>query len=85
MADAMWERGLGAAEAAQWLGLDPSWYSYYMKADSAREKYNRGYWLSLYLFLDMLELAERKQDAALKTDILKAYYSADWSVLRTLQ
>lgn len=80
-ANLIWKRSLGAVAKALELGIDPSWYAYYRSARSTQEKYSRGYWLNLYLFLDMLELAERRADPALKTQILKAYYSGDWNEL----
>ena len=82
-ADTIWKRSMQALAKAEQLGIDPSWYSFYRHARSTQEKYSRGYWLNLYLFLDMLELAERRQDQALKTQILKAYYSGDWDVVET--
>jgi hypothetical protein len=84
-ANLIWKRSQGAVEKARELGIDPSWYAYYGSARSTQEKYSRGYWLNLYLFLDMLELAERRGDPALKTQILTAYYSGDWEMLHVAQ
>ncbi|MDF7798189.1 hypothetical protein P4C99_01845 [Pontiellaceae bacterium B1224] len=78
----IWKRSQGAVAKAKELGIDPSWYAYYQNARSTQEKYSRGYWLNFYLFLDMLELAERQNDSALKTRVLKAYYSGDWETLK---
>ena len=82
-AGTIWKRSRQALAKAEKLGIDPSWYSFYRHARSTQEKYNRGYWLNLYLFLDMLDLAERRKDQALKTQILKAYYSGDWDIVET--
>lgn len=81
-ANIIWKRSQGAVAKAQELGIDPSWYAFYRAARSTQEKYSRGYWLNLYLFLDMLELAEHRADPDLKTQVLKAYYSGDWDELK---
>lgn len=81
-AEMIWSRAQAAAAKAKDLGVDPSWYSFYLKADSVQEKYTRGYWLSLYLFLDLLEVAELKEDSLLKEQVMKAYYSGDWSLVK---
>ncbi|MGD9417980.1 MAG: hypothetical protein Q7R22_003505 [Verrucomicrobiota bacterium JB025] len=78
-AETIWKRAGAAAEKAQQLGIDPSWYGYYRQAGSTQEKYNRGFWLNLYLFLDMLEVADARGDAGLRDQVLKGYYSGDWS------
>ncbi|MFC1760533.1 hypothetical protein ACFL6U_00450 [Planctomycetota bacterium] len=77
-ANNIWKRSQGAVAKAQQLGIETSWYSFYQHARSTQERYSRGYWLNLYLFLDMLELAERRQDQVLKTQVQKAYYSGNW-------
>ncbi|MFC1760531.1 hypothetical protein ACFL6U_00440 [Planctomycetota bacterium] len=81
-ANTIWKRSQQAQAKAKQMGIDPSWYSFYRHANSTQEKYNRGYWLNLYLFLDMLEFAERRQDQALKTQVLKAYYSGNWDLVK---
>jgi len=82
-ANIIWDRSQKALSKARQLGIDPSWYSFYRHARSTQEKYSRGYWLNLYLFLDMLELAERCRDSTLKIQILKAYYSGNWDLVET--
>ncbi|MFC1760532.1 hypothetical protein ACFL6U_00445 [Planctomycetota bacterium] len=81
-ANTIWKRSQQALAKAEQLGIDASWYSFYCHARSTQEKYSRGYWLNLYLFLDMLELAERRQDQVLKTQVLKAYYSGQWDLVK---
>ncbi|MGJ8642388.1 MAG: hypothetical protein ACSHX9_03195 [Luteolibacter sp.] len=82
-ANSIWDRSQKTLAKAKELGIDTSWYSYYQHAGSTQEKYTRGYWLNLYLFLDMLEIADQKNDDALKTNIQKAYYSGDWSQVKS--
>ena len=72
-------------KAAQQLHLTPSAISHAIavmeEALSIREKYDKGYWLQLYLYKDLEYLFTRNQDVRSLEKLNKAYYTGDWSIL----
>ena len=81
MADEMWANAQDGIKAAHQFNLNTGWYAHMMHPKSLREKYNYGYWLSFYLFSDMVNYAETKKDGDLKIKIAKAYFSTKWNLL----
>ncbi|HFB99976.1 MAG TPA: hypothetical protein ENJ53_04145 [Phaeodactylibacter sp.] len=81
MANEMWDNAKDGVQIAQALGLNTAWYSTMMNPKSLREKYNYGYWLSFYLFQDMMKHATEKGDDDLKIKIQKAYFSSNWKTI----
>ena len=81
MAEEMWLNAQNGIKVAQQSGLNTAWYSNMMHPKSLREKYNYGYWLSFYLYQDLLRQAAIKKDENLKTKIQQAYFSSKWSLL----
>ena len=82
VADGIWKRGTQAVKAAQRLGVNPDWYALYMSPRTLRQRYECGFWLQLYLYHDIVDLARRNGDAALEKAAAKAYFSGDWKSLK---
>ncbi len=78
MASEMYANALNGVLVAQKMGLNTAWYSHLMHPKSERAQYNNGYWLSFYLFQDMLTMAHSTKEKAMERKILKAYFSSDW-------
>lgn len=81
LADAMWQSAMNTVKAAKNMGLETQWYTMLMNPKSTRQKYNMGYWLRFYLYHDMVSLASGKNDKVLVRNLMRAYYSGDWSIL----
>ena len=77
----MWEQAQLALHVAKKYGLNIDWYALMMKPNSLREKYHYAYWLNFNIHMDLINLASMKKDDKLMTNIEKAYYSGDWSLL----
>ena len=78
VAAGLWKRGCEAVKAARKLGINPDWYALYMSPRSLRQHYECGFWLQLYLYHDIVDLARRKGDSALENRATKAYFSGNW-------
>ena len=78
MADKMWRNAKNGIKVAQQYGLNTNWYSHFLNPKSLREKYNNGYWLSLYLYRDLIQYAAMQHDKQLENIIQKAYFSSNW-------
>ena len=78
MADKMWRNAKNGIKVAQQYGLNTNWYSHFLNPKSLREKYNNGYWLSLYLYRDLIQYAAIQHDKQLENIIQKAYFSSNW-------
>ena len=81
MADTMWDNALKSVEAAHKYGLNTQWYSFLKHPKTLREKYSHGYWLSFYIYRDLLSLFERNGDPVLVNQLQKSYYSSNWNLL----
>ena len=81
MANDMWANAKTGIEVAKKHGLNTAWYAQMMNPKSDREKYHYGYWLSFYLYQDLIQMSTMKQDEDLKLNIQKAYFSSDWKLL----
>jgi hypothetical protein len=81
MTGQIWERAQSAIAVAKKYNLNPDWYSNLMQPNSLREKYHYGYWLNFYTYLDLLQMAQLKNDLKLIVTIEKAYYSGNWNLL----
>ncbi|WP_321376210.1 hypothetical protein [uncultured Draconibacterium sp.] len=79
VADDMWEQALLAIKIAQKYNLNTAWYSNLIHPNSIHEKYNYAYWLNFYIHMDLINLANLKNDPDLKYKIKQAYYSQNWS------
>ena len=81
MADGMWNNAMQACKVAEHFRVNTGWYAKLKQALSIREKYDKGYWLQLYLYKDLEYLFTRNQDVRSLEKLNKAYYTCDWSIL----
>ena len=82
MANNMWKHAESAMKVAEKLGLDSRWYSIYQHPKSLRQKYEFGYWIQLYVYHDIADLAKRNGDKQLETEATKAWLSGTWNRLK---
>jgi len=80
MANKMWENAQNGVQLAHNSGVNTSWYSHLMQPKSSREKYHHAYWLSYYLYQDLLAAAEHTNNKKLIKKIKKAYFSSNWKM-----
>ncbi|HFA49344.1 MAG TPA: hypothetical protein ENJ95_10040 [Bacteroidetes bacterium] len=78
MAAKMWKNATQALKFAEQTGINTAWYSHLMHPKSLREEYHNGYFLMLYLYLDLTDMATKNKDLDLLKKIKKAYFSEDW-------
>ncbi|WP_426324348.1 hypothetical protein [Pedobacter sp. R-06] len=81
MADQLWRNAGLSLEAAKKYGVNTSWYAKLSQANSAKEKYNNGYWLQFYVYRDLKDHFLRKKDKDMLHKLDLAYYGADWQSL----
>ncbi len=81
MADGMWGNAMNGVKAAEKYGLNTEWYAVYKSNKSLREKYNNGFWLSFYLYGDLINYAKAKGNTELEKQIDKAYFSTAFETL----
>lgn len=53
MARKMWRKAKRTVREAESMGVDTSWYAFYMNPKSIRQKYEYGFWLQVYVGHDM--------------------------------
>ena len=82
MADSMWKQAQYAVKAASRLGLETKWYAIYGSPKSIRQKYDFGFWLQLYIYHDIIDMARRTGDASLEQNAARAYASSSWELLK---
>ncbi|MGV8093954.1 MAG: hypothetical protein AB2L24_18995 [Mangrovibacterium sp.] len=81
VADEMWKQAVYAAKVAEKAGLNVKWYALLMSPKSIRQKYQMGYWLQFYLFHDLLEQANRKNNQGKAKELTKGFYTSRWQDL----
>ncbi|PID62919.1 MAG: hypothetical protein CR986_00660, partial [Ignavibacteriae bacterium] len=74
VANNMWNRAGKFLNIAKFYNLNYLWYSYLLNPKSLREKYNNGYWLTLYLYNDLVHFAKLKNDNELLTELNRNYF-----------
>ena len=81
MSENIWQNALRAITVAEKKGLNTSWYSFMKNPKSENQKYNYGYWLQFYIYMDLSDQAKRagKEKELVKID--KAYFSGNWEIL----
>lgn len=80
-AEEMWKNAMMAIDIAKKAKVNHLWYSYYLTPRSTWQKYNHGYWLQWYLYLDLLRHATKQKVEKLPGQIIKAYYGRNWKML----
>ena len=76
-----WQRAEQAQQLAHSYGIDLSWYSLYRHPKTLRQQYDYGYWLQLYLYHDLLDLARRTSNPELEQTLTRAYFSSNWNLV----
>lgn len=85
MAEANWKNAQQLVKLVSRLGMNPQWYSFYLKPRTVQEKYDYAFWLSFYLYRDLKEyLTAKKQQRWLLT-LDQCYYSGNWSALEKIK
>jgi len=69
-----WKNALDFIQLAEKQGINTQWYALLKHPMTVRQKYSQGYWLKFYLFMDMLEKANKEQNKELVTTIVKTYF-----------
>jgi hypothetical protein len=69
-----WKNALSFLLLAEKQGINTQWYALLKSPKSTRQQYSFGYWLKFYLFMDMLEKANKEQNKELVTTIVKSYF-----------
>ncbi|MCK5781953.1 MAG: hypothetical protein KAH10_05150, partial [Flavobacteriales bacterium] len=69
------EKGMEFTDIAVESGLNTNWYSFLKSSRDTREKYSNGYWLSYYLYSDLMNLY--KGDSSKVKGIQKKYFAID--------
>lgn len=82
VADSIWARSQSAVALARQRHLSPNWYSFWMQPRTRWQKYEYGYWLNFYIYMDLRQQAVLQQNHARATLIDKAYYSGNWALLQ---
>lgn len=81
MSNQIWSNAEAALKIAEEKGLNTSWYAFMKNPKSENQKYNYGYWLQFYVYMDLIDHAKRKKDSKLIIEIDKAYFGGDWNAL----
>lgn len=81
MSNAIWSRAELALKVADQQGLNTSWYAFMKNPKSEYQKYNYGYWLQFYIYMDLLDQSKRIKKGLKSREVDKAYFGGDWSVL----
>lgn len=81
MAKLLFENARDAVKVAKKYGLNTEYYSVYKHSKSLREMYHNGYWLSFYIYQDMLKYAKLKGDKKLEQEINNAFHVTNWASL----
>lgn len=76
-----WRNGQEAIKQLEKHGLNSSWYSFYLQPQSSQEQYSHGYWLSLYVYLDLKEYFSKLDNNEKLKELDIAYLEGDWSRL----
>lgn len=81
MSNNIWSQAEQALKVAKEKGLNTSWYAFMKHPKSENQKYDYGYWLQFYVYMDLLDVAKRKKDTRWIEKIDKAYFGGNWNSL----
>jgi hypothetical protein len=81
MSDNIWKGAEIALKLAEKKGLNTSWYAFMKNPKSENQKYQYGYWLQFYIYMDLIDCAKRTKNTKEIGKIDKAYFSGDWKIL----
>ena len=81
MANNIWKQAEEAIKVAEKSGLNTSWYAFMKQPKSENQKYQYGYWLQFYIYMDLIDKAKRTNDSKAIQKIDKAYFGGNWKHL----
>ena len=81
MANLLFSNALQAVKVAKKYNVNTEYYNNYKFPKSLREKYHNGYWLSFYIYQDLLRYSEMKKNVNLKQKINNAFHCTNWGSL----
>jgi hypothetical protein len=81
VSESTWKNALSFQQLAEKQGINTQWYSLLKSPGSIRQQYSFGYWLKFYLFMDMLEKANKENNKELATKIVKTYFGQKINLL----
>ena len=81
MSNNIWKQAEEAIKVAEKSGLNTSWYAFMKNPKSENQKYQYGYWLQFYIYMDLIDKAKRTNDNKEIKSIDKAYFSSNWKHL----
>ncbi|WP_274824011.1 alpha/beta hydrolase [Maribacter polysaccharolyticus] len=81
MSNDIWKKAEKAIRVAEAYGLNTSWYALMKNPKSENQKYQYGYWLQFYIYMDLMykTMSENKNLDVEK--INKAYFGGNWDML----
>lgn len=81
MSDEIWNKAEKAIRVAEAHGLNTSWYAFMKKPKSENQKYQYGYWLQFYIYMDLMHAASSGNNGLEVENINKAYFGGNWDML----
>lgn len=81
MSNDIWSRAETALKVADQQGLNTNWYAFMKSPKSEYQKYNHGYWLQFYIYMDLLDQSKRLKKGLKPDKIDKAYFGGNWNAL----
>lgn len=81
MSDGIWANAQEALQVAKQCGLNTHWYSFLKNPKSEHQKYSYGYWLQFYIYMDLLDQAQRSKKGLKTEKIDRAYFGGNWAAL----
>ncbi|HUX59320.1 MAG TPA: hypothetical protein VMV77_20275 [Bacteroidales bacterium] len=81
MSDNILHQAENALKLAEKEGLNTSWYAFMKNPKSENQKYNYGYWLQFYIYMDLVDNAKRTNNSKAIKKIDKAYFGGNWEIL----
>ncbi|WP_372776002.1 hypothetical protein [Mangrovibacterium sp.] len=81
MSEEIWQNAQLAVRVAEKKGLNTSWYAFMKSPKSESQKYNYGYWLQFYIYMDLIDQARRADKEEELEKIDQAYFGGNWELL----
>jgi len=79
VAENLWTQAEAAGAVAKANGVDLAHYALLRRPGSLQEKYHFGYWLTHYIYADLVDLAVRSGDVEFMSQLDAAHFGGDWS------
>ncbi|MFB9052688.1 hypothetical protein ACFFVB_06300 [Formosa undariae] len=79
MSNDIWKGAQDALVVADNAGINTSWYALMINPKSENQKYNYGYWIQFYVYMDLIDLASRTNNTSEIKTLDQAYFGGDWA------